>query len=143
MEPLGVSAPNFKVALEHELVHVNRRSGASGVDRDEFGAADQKVTAAECTEACRSVGRNLPQLSQNSHNPHRTLAGEAVTSVASAEACRSVGRNLPVRQKTRIRRKTVGGLESAAAAAGVRATDAAGEAVAAAELPAAELPRVL
>ena len=36
LEPLGVSAPNLVVALEHELVHVQCRPGASGVDRAEL-----------------------------------------------------------------------------------------------------------
>ena len=33
LEPFGVSASNLVVTLEHELVHVQRRPGASGVDR--------------------------------------------------------------------------------------------------------------
>jgi len=40
LEPVGVSAPNLVVALEHELVHVQRRPGASGVDRADLWAGD-------------------------------------------------------------------------------------------------------
>ena len=36
LEPFGVSASNLVVALEHELVHVQRRPGASSVDRAEL-----------------------------------------------------------------------------------------------------------
>ena len=40
LEPVGVSAPNLVVALEHELVHVQRRPGASGADRADLWAGD-------------------------------------------------------------------------------------------------------
>ena len=40
LEPFGVSASDLVVALEHELVHVQRRPGAPGVDRAELWAGD-------------------------------------------------------------------------------------------------------
>ena len=40
LEPFGVSASNLVVALEHELVHVQRRPGASGADRADLWAGD-------------------------------------------------------------------------------------------------------
>ena len=53
----------FVVTLEHELVHVKRRSGASCVDRAEFWAGDPE----------RSQGAVEPRFWYGSPNAHREV----------------------------------------------------------------------
>ena len=54
----------FVVTLEHELVHVKRRSGASCVDRAEFWAGDPE----------RSQGAVEPRFWYGSPNAHREVS---------------------------------------------------------------------